>query len=498
MPSASRRDFLKTASIAAAGTVASSRVRAWAAGMQSHGPVQVWGTFRDRRHAALPSLSWKPATAITPDAIILDSSTTQQEMLGFGAAFTDASCYLINQLQPDKRAALMQELFAPDQSALNVCRTCIGASDYSTSLYSYDDSDQDDPQLTRFSIDHDKAYILPILREARKFNPDLFLFSSPWSPPAWMKFNRNMKGGTIRKSTLEPYSRYFQKFLEAYKAEGVEINAITVQNEVDTTVDGRYASCLWAQEDEILFVAKYLGPLFRRSNIATKIWVLDHNFTLWGRAIAELSDPHAAEYIDGIAWHGYAGDPSAISAVHNAFPKKHAYFTEGGPQREPHTPGTPFPDPMTAWSRWTEWANSVVRNWARSITVWNLALDENGTPYIGIREEGDVLPGQSLSGHGLIQIDSRTREITRTGRFWAMAHYTRHIRRGARLFRTSSIADGDNTSASVSHVGFRNPDGSYVVVLANRGAERRIQLVFGQNVLDVALPADSVHTLVWS
>jgi glucosylceramidase len=222
---------------------------------------------------------------------VLNPAETRQEMLGFGAAFTDASCYMLNQLSPDKRAALMHELFAPDQIALNVCRTCIGASDYSKSLYSFDDGEQDDPELKKFSIDHDKAYILPLLGEARMLNPDLFLFSSPWSPPAWMKFNRSMLGGTIRKTNLEPYSRYFQKFLDAYKAEGVDINAVTVQNEVDTTVDGRYAACQWSQEDEILFVGKYLGPLFRQAGISTKIWVLDHNFTLWGRAIAELSDP---------------------------------------------------------------------------------------------------------------------------------------------------------------------------------------------------------------
>src|SRR5215475_546103 len=117
MPSASRREFLKTASLAVGGA-ASSRMRAWAADMPSSGPVQVWGTFRDRRHAASPSLSWKPATAVAPDAIILDPAATQQEMLGFGAAFTDASCYLINQLAADKRAALMRELFAPDQMAM--------------------------------------------------------------------------------------------------------------------------------------------------------------------------------------------------------------------------------------------------------------------------------------------------------------------------------------------------------------------------------------------
>jgi glucosylceramidase len=253
------------------GLAASYRLPAWAEGSVPTGPVHVWSTFRDKRHALAEPLTWRPTTTITLDAIVLDPATTQQEMLSFGAAFTDAACYMLNQLHSDARAALMHELFAPGEMAMNVCRTCIGASDYSRSLYSFDDSEQGDPELKHFSIDHDKAYILPALRDARQLNPDLFLYSSPWSPPAWMKFNRSMLGGTIRKSSMEPYARYFQKFLDAYKAEAVEINAVTVQNEVDTTVDGRYAACLWSQEDEILFVGKYLGPLLRKANIPTKI-----------------------------------------------------------------------------------------------------------------------------------------------------------------------------------------------------------------------------------
>jgi len=502
MAKSSRRGFLRAASVTAAGLTILNRTPAWAVDSPGvDGSVQVWSTFRDRRHASTQPLTWQPATAaIAADAIVLNPTETRQEMLGFGAAFTDASCYMLNQLSPDKRAALMHELFAPDQMALNVCRTCIGASDYSKSLYSFDDGEQDDPELKKFSIDHDKAYILPLLREARMLNPDLFLFSSPWSPPAWMKFNRSMLGGTIRKTNLEPYSRYFQKFLDAYKAEGVDINAVTVQNEVDTTVDGRYAACQWSQEDEILFVGKYLGPLFRQAGISTKIWVLDHNFTLWGRAIAELSDPKANEFIDGIAWHGYAGQPSAMSQVHDAFPLKSAYFTEGGPQREPHAAGTPFPDPMTAWARWAAWANNVVRNWCRSITMWNLALDENGTPYIGRHEEGDIVPGAPTTGRGVITIDSKTLEVSRSGRFWALAHYTKHVRRGAKVFRTDGVSDnaGEASVSPVSHVGFRNPDGSHVVVLSNRGPEKRIQLVLSSSSLSIELPADSVHTLQWS
>jgi glucosylceramidase len=500
MESGSRRGFLKGASVAIAGLASSNWIPAWAATAATAGSVRVWSTFRDQRHAAGETLTWKPAGSITANAIRLDPTATQQEMLGFGAAFTDASCYLPNQLHSEERAALMRELFAPDEMAMNVCRTCIGASDYSKSLYSFDDSEQDDPELTKFSIDHDKAYILPALREARKLNPDLFLFSTPWSPPAWMKFNRSMLGGTIRKSNFEPYSRYFQRFLDAYKAEGVEINAVTVQNEVDATVDGRYASCLLAQEDEILFVYKFLGPLLRKGGSATKIWVLDHNFTLWGRAIAELSDSRANEFIDGVAWHGYAGDESAMTLVHDAFPQKHAYFTEGGPRHEPHVAGTPFPDPMTSWAPWAEWANGVVKNWARSITVWNLALDENGTPYIGRHEETEIVPGAPTTGRGLIMIDSVTRKVSRSGRFWAMAHYSKHVKRGAKAFRTEGVADGASPTFKnpVSHVGFRNPDGSYVVVLSNRGPETHVRLVLESSSLEVELPADSVHTLQWS
>jgi len=330
MASSSRRGFLKAASATAAALAVSEQITAWAESPTGASPVQVWSTFRDRRHAPVAPLAWKAAEQIAPDAIVLNPSSSRQEILGFGAAFTDATCWVLSQIPPEQRSGLMQEIFAPGEMALNVCRTCIGSSDYSQSVYSFDDSDEDDPELKKFSIEHDKAYILPVLREARKLNPDLFLFSSPWSPPGWMKFNRSMLGGTIRKSALEPYSRYMLNFLNAYKAEGIEINAITVQNEVDTTVDGRYPSCLWAQEDEILFVGKSLGPALRQAGSSTRIWILDHNFTLWGRAIAELSNSELYQYVDGVAWHGYAGEPTGMTRVHEAFPEKSTYFTGGG------------------------------------------------------------------------------------------------------------------------------------------------------------------------
>jgi len=271
------------------------------------------------RHTPLAPLVWKAEAGAALEAISLHPESTKQEILGFGGALTDATCYILGQQTANERQAILHDFFAPGEMALNVCRTCIGASDYSRNAYSYDDSDTQDTELNKFSIDHDKAYILPVLRDARKVNPELFLFSSPWSPPGWMKSSGTMLGGAMRKHSYEPYAQYFRRFLEAYKAEGVAIDAVTVQNEVDADQDGRMPACLWGQEYEIEFVKDHLGPALRKAGLPTKIWVLDHNYALWGRAVDELSDPDLREYVDGIAWHGYAGEPAAMSRVHDAF-----------------------------------------------------------------------------------------------------------------------------------------------------------------------------------
>jgi glucosylceramidase len=291
-----------------------------------------------------------------------------------------------------------------------------------------------------------------------------------------------MLGGGMRKLSFAPYARYFLKFLEGYQAEGVSIDAVTVQNEVDAEQEGRMPACLWAQEEEIEFVKNHLGPALRKAGRSTKIWVLDHNYNLWGRAIGELSDPAAYEYIDGIAWHGYVGEPSAMSRVHDAFPEKSAYWTEGGPDVN-------SPDYATDYSRWAKTFNEILRNWARCITAWNLALDEKGKPNIGPFPCG-----------GTVTLDSATHKVTKSGQYWAFAHFSRHVRRGAKVIATNGVG-GDarkGSAASVSHVGFRNPDGSFVLVLANNGAQTRVQLVVGSSALDLDLPADSVHTLGWA
>ena len=459
-----RRDFVR---LAAAGVGA---FRAFNAAAVS--PIEVRLTAGSKRFAAEPPLAWKPATGAPAGGIVLDADSTYQELLGFGAAFTDAACYLCNQLTPDARERLFRELFDRTEMGFSACRTCMGASDYSRNAYSYDDGTPD-PELSRFSIEHDRAYILPMLRLARRINPELFLLATPWSPPGWMKFNGSMLGGSMRKKYLPEYANYFVKFLQAYRAEDVMVNAVTSQNELDTDQDGRMPACLWGQEYEIEFVGQHLGPLLEKSGLTTKIWILDHNYSLWGRAICELDDADVRRYADGIAWHGYVGEPDAMTRVHEAHPDKHAYWTEGGPDYTD-------PDYQTEWAKWSATFAGVLRNWARSITAWNIALDEKGRPNIGPFNCG-----------GLVTIDSRTKEITRSGQYWAFAHYSRALRRGARRFDSRGDVDG------ISHVAFANPDGGAALVLANTGGERRVPVQMSGLMTEAMLPANSVMTLTW-
>jgi glucosylceramidase len=459
-----RRDFVR---LAAAGVGAFSAINAAAVS-----PIEVRLTAGSKRFAAEPPLAWKTAAGAPTGGIVLDPDSTYQELLGFGAAFTDAACYMCNQLPPDSRERLFHDLFDRTEMGFSACRTCMGASDYSRNAYSYDDGPPD-PELSRFSIEHDREYILPMLRLARRINPELFLLATPWSPPGWMKFNGSMLGGSMRKKYFPEYANYFVKFLRAYRAEGVTVNAVTSQNELDTDQDGRMPACLWGQEYEIEFVGQHLGPLLEKNGLATKIWILDHNYSLWGRAICELDDTDVRRYVDGIAWHGYVGEPDAMTRVHEAHPDKHAYWTEGGPD---------YTDPnyLTEWAKWSATFAGVLRNWARSITAWNIALDEKGRPNIGPFNCG-----------GLVTIDSRTKEITPSGQYWAFAHYSRVLRRGARRFDSRGDVDG------ISHVAFANPDGGAALVLANTGAERRVPVQMSGLMTESVLPSNSVMTLTW-
>jgi glucosylceramidase len=473
MKKTNRRTFLRLAASLAVLTGRSRSSRLWAAAPTGSSPVKAWRTSEQERFQSIAMPAWQPSSGTSPACIRLDPAQRYQQILGFGAALTDASCYLLEQAGGERRRSLLDDCFGAQGLRLSVARTCIGSSDYSVDAYSFDDTSTPDPDLKHFSIDHDRKYILPCLREARQLNPGLFLFSSPWSPPAWMKAGNSLLGGSMRKSCFDSYAQYFVKFLEGYRAEGIKIDAVTIQNEVDTDQDGRMPQALWGQEYEVDFVKDHLGPALAQASPETRIWIIDHNYNLWGRAVDELSDPAVYKYVDGIAWHGYYGSPEAMTRVHEMFPEKNAYWTEGGPDLT-------APDYATDWAKWSSTFAGILRNWARCIVSWNLVLDENGKPNIG-----------PFSCGGLVTLNSKTHEITRSGQYWALAHYSKVIQRGGHVMGSWGDLPG------IDHLAVENPDGSRVLVLTNKGTERRVQCTLGSQSLEIGLAANSVTSLLW-
>ncbi|HTU47580.1 MAG TPA: glycoside hydrolase family 30 protein [Bryobacteraceae bacterium] len=473
MDSVSRRSLLQLSSLGLLSVAWKGSASAmWRDEASAQDGIRVRVTTGAQRFAEGQSLEWRAQTTSQADCITVEPGATFQNVLGFGAAFTDAACYTFNRLSPEARNELFRELFHASKMGLSVCRLCIGASDYSTKVYSYDEGGPD-PELSRFSIDHDREYIIPALRAARAINPNLFLFASPWSPPAWMKVNNSMLGGLMEKKHFAAYAKYFVKFLQAYAEAGVEVNAVTIQNEVDTEQDGRMPASLWGQEYETGFVAEHLGRALGDARLNTKIWIVDHNYNLWGRAIAELDDPEVSRYVDGVAWHGYLGEPSAMTRVHASHPDKNMYWTEGGPSIKSSAYATD-------WAEWGTTFAGILRNWSRCVVGWNLALDENGNPNIGPFDCG-----------GVVTVHSKTKEITRSGQYWAFAHYADAARPGATRVESSGDLE------EVSHVAFARADGTKALVLTNRGPDKQTLLRVPGNETPVMLPHDSVLSLTW-
>lgn len=436
--------------------------------------IKVVTTSANKKQIEVGALLWQNSVSPRPGHTIeLLPNTTFQSILGFGSALTEGACFVINGMPKDKQEALMRNLFDPSEMALNVNRTTIGASDYSTKAYTYDESDEPDPELRKFSIAHDRQWVLPTLRHARRLNPDMFLFSSAWTPPGWMKANGTMFGGNMRREYMAAYARYLVKFIQAYARAGIRINGLTVNNEVDTDQGGAMPQCSWPQEYEVDFVRYFLGPTLKKHELDVVLWFLDHNPNLWGRALASLGEADFRQYIDGVAWHTYVGGASRMTQVHEAYPDKSAHWTEGGSD-------ITDPNYEKDHARWGKSITTNLRNRCSSITTWNVVLDEKGKPNVGPFPCG-----------GLVTVHSETHDLRFSGLYQALGHFSRHVRRGAKVFESlSALVD-------VDHIAFQNPDGEHVVVLTNSGDAQTVSIRLGEQTVDVGLEADSVTTLVW-
>ncbi|MCY0902943.1 MAG: glycosyl hydrolase [Firmicutes bacterium] len=417
----------------------------------------------------LPLIS--PELVLTGDWITVEPDMAQQSILGFGASFTDAACYVLSRMDQVSRSRLLHELFHPTQASLQVCRLCIGASDYARTAYSYDDV-EDDVELSHFSIDYDRAYIIPVVREALQVNPDLFLFSSPWSPPGWMKTGGSMLGGWMRQQYLSVYADYMVRYLQAYREAGVPIRGITVQNETETDQLGQMPACYWHPEHEAEFVLHHLAPRLEANGLDVLVWILDHNYVMWKRAKWMLDHAPLARVVDGVGFHAYQGKPEMMSMLHDAHPHHHVYWTEGGPDLGQ--------DYLHNWCHWGKTFTDALRNWSRSITAWNLALDERGEPNIG-----------PFPCAGLVTVEEDGKGVLYSGQYAALRHFSSYVKPHAVRVLSTEV-DG------LSNVAFINPDGQKVVVLTNpKSASRRIGIACAGQRFAVQLEPNSMMTVAW-
>jgi glucosylceramidase len=466
--------------------------------------ARVWlttvdGTQRLTDAGTVPFSSAAP----TDLTVTVDPSRSYQSMQGFGAALTDSSAAVLYRLDPAARRAAMASLFDPHTGdGLSYLRVPMGASDFVAERhYTYDDlpAGETDYPMRHFSIDHDRTQILPLLREARRLNPRLRILASPWSPPAWMKTNGSLIGGRLidDPAIYRAYATYFVKFLQEYARAGVPVDAVTLQNEPQNRTPSGYpgTDLPVAQETQLI---KTLGPALRRAGLRTDILAYDHNWVEHPGDVAGtppgsdpeedyaaqvLSDPDAARWVSGTAFHCYYGDPSAQTKLHEQFPDKDIYFTECS--------GSKSADPASTFSDTLKWhsRNLVIgttRNWSRTVVNWNLALDPAGGPHVG---GCDTCTGVLTVGPD--------QAVTRNAEYYTLGHLSRFVRPGAvRVASTSFGTTGWN--GQIMDVAFRNPDGSLVLVAHNENDDpRRFAVAVGDKAFSYTLPGGALATFTW-
>jgi len=435
---------------------------------------------KDFREIATSGFTVHPYPAV--EALDVDSAKERHRFLALGASLTDASAWVLANMPKEKRERLLRELFTPEGCNLGAVRLNIGASDYSTGLYSYDDT-PGDVEMKDFSLARDDEFLVPMAKAAKAFRPDLYVFASPWSPPGWMKTSGLMIGGNLRDECMPALANYFVKYVQGYAERGIAIDAVTPQNETMCETGGQYPCCTYTAQQEGVFVRDFLAPAFRKAGISTRIWVHDHNPDMDAvKRIGEMmSMPGVADAVDGIAWHCYgaASEATNMPPVQAAHPKLRFFHTENGPHIV-----------VNERSEWW-WAAKVfgmLQNGCEMFTSWNLCLDELGTPATG-----------SHLCCGFVTVDSEAHDVTYSPQYRLFRPIGPFVKRGARVMEVEGSRDGTRL------ILFRNPDGEYVLVVAcdgtlMRGIERRRLVVkYKGRYKTLPLPGAqwSVSTLVF-
>ena len=414
------------------------------------------------------------STANSNTTIEIDSAQQFQTVDGFGYTLTGGSAYHLNKLNNTERAALLQELFGNNENSISVSylRISIGASDLSATVFSYNDltTGQTDINLSNFSLSQDTVDLIPVLKEILAINPNIKIMGSPWSPPLWMKDNGSSIGGSLQPQYYDVYARYFVKYIQAMKAKGINIDAITPQNE--PLHPGNNPSMYMTAQQQATFIKNNLGPAFQTAGITTKIIIYDHNCDRSDYPVNVLNDAGAKPFIDGSAFHLYAGDIAALSSVKAIHPDKNLYFTEQWTGAK----GT-F-DGDLKWHVRNVIIGSM-RNWSKIALEWNLANDGGYNPHT---------PGGCTECKGAITFDGTT---NRNVGYYIIGHASKFVPPG-------SVRIASTIAGNVYNAAFITPAGKKVLIAVNDGAAvANFNIKFNGKIAATSLPAGAAATYVW-
>lgn len=409
--------------------------------------------------------------------IVVNDRETFQSMDGFGFALTGGSAQHMIRMSAKARAALLQELFTTtgNNVGISYIRLTIGASDLNEKVFSYNDLPEGETDLeqARFDLGPDRKDVIPVMKEILAIDPRIKIMASPWSPPLWMKTSYDARGGMLKPEFYEAYAKYLVRYVQEMKKEGIDIDALTIQNE--PLHPGNNPSLLMVAPDQAIFIKNNLGPAFKKAGLTTKIVIYDHNADRPDYPITILNDPEARKYVDGSAFHLYGGKIEALSDVHHAHPDKHIYFTEQMVIEDPEARQINIAAPVKRL------IIGATRNWSRIVLEWNLAADPQNKPFTD--------RGGCPMCQGAITIDGD--KVTRNLAYYSVAHASKFVRPGAIRIASNELKD-------LANVAFKTPDGKHVLIVASSAKDvRTFDIGFKGKLLSCTIGAGDVATYVW-
>ena len=442
--------------------------------------ASLWLTKSDKSELFALQPARLPMTAGTNAAgstIHVDDKQECQGIDGFGFALTGGSAMHLIHMEAPVRAVVLKELFGTGTNDIGISylRVSIGASDLNERVFTYDDlpsREDSDPTMARFDLGPDRQDVIPVLKEIVAINPKIKILGSPWTAPSWMKNNFAVKGGNLKPECYPAYALYFVKYIQAMKAEGIRIDAITVQNE--PLHPGNTPSLQMFATNQLEFIKLHVGPAFAAAKIDTKIILYDHNCDAPEYPLTILRDPEAAKYADGSGFHLYRGTIDAMTKVHDEFPQKNLYFTEQMVTESPTRPTIGITGPVSRL------IIGATRNWSRNVILWNLAADENNRPHTD--------NGGCTSCQGAITIKGNF--ITRNLAYYAVAH-------ASKLVRPGSVRVASNLLPGLSNVAFKTPDGMALIVANTSREAQTFNVQCHDQSFTATLDAGSVGTFTW-